>query len=340
MTHLSLFTGIGGLDLAAEAAGFETVGQCEWADYPTAVLAKHWPDVPRWRDIRTLTGESFHERTGLHTVDIISGGFPCQPFSVAGKRRGKDDDRYLWPEMLRVIRELQPAWVVGENVAGIIDMALDTVLADLEGLGYACQTFIIPAGGVNAPHKRERCAIVAHANGGGHIHGQPSKQPEKTGKQALAELEQRGHSLADAKSERLSQRNRLRAQSEIRFERCCQNEFGGEMPTQSGLGRAVDGFPGWMDEVVSKWNDDSWETAVPRITTESANRAARLKCLGNAVVPEQFYPIFKAIADYIIERDYTGREYPKFKQTARCGNAVPPPFAEALVRANLPEWCS
>ena len=100
------------------------------------------------------------------------------------------------------------------------------------------------------------------------------------------------------------------------------------------------GFPGWMDEVVSKWNDDSWETAVPRITTESANRAARLKCLGNAVVPEQFYPIFKAIADYIIERDYTGREYPKFKQTARCGNAVSPPFAEALVRANLPEWCS
>ena len=163
MTHLSLFTGIGGLDLAAEMAGIEAVAQCEWADYPTKVLEKHWPDLPRWRDIRTLTKESFYERTGLRTVDIISGGFPCQPFSVAGERRGEKDDRFLWPEMCRVIKELRPRWVIGENVPGIINLALDTVLSDLEDLGYTTQAFIVPACGADAPHRRDRVFILAYS---------------------------------------------------------------------------------------------------------------------------------------------------------------------------------
>ena len=162
LTHLSLFSGIGGLDLAAEWAGFETVGQCEFADYQTKILEKHWPDVPRWRNIRTLTKESFYDKTGLRTVDIISGGFPCQPFSQAGKKQGTDDDRYLWPEMLRVIRELRPTWVLGENVPGIVNLALDQVLASLDDEDYEAQSFIIPACSVGAWHKRERVVILAH----------------------------------------------------------------------------------------------------------------------------------------------------------------------------------
>lgn len=202
MTHLSLFTGVGGLDLAAEWAGLETVGQCEFADYPTKVLEKRWPDVPRWRDIRTLTAEDFYEKTGLRTVDIISGGFPCQPFSVAGKRRGRDDDRYLWPEALRVVSELRPTWFIGENVAGLVSMAeqdgepvvesrtinriagedyyesvlsqrermlLVGIIEDLERIGYAVQTFVVPACGVGAWHRRERIAIVGYAEHDGRI---------------------------------------------------------------------------------------------------------------------------------------------------------------------------
>lgn len=246
LTHLSLFSGIGGLDLAAEWAGFKTIGQCEWGDYQTKVLEKHWPDVTRWKDIKTLTGESFYDRTGLQTVDLISGGFPCQPFSVSGKHCGKEDDRYLWPEMLKIIKELRPTWIVGENVAGIVNMALDEVLSDLEDEEYSCTSFIIPACSINAPHKRNRVAIVAYNDS-----GRRGKKREFESMDGVRE-QQKNHQLQ------------------------------------------IEEFCSYIYESRANWD---FEPGLDRVVHGIPNQVDRLKCLGNAVVPQQFYPIFKAIAD-------------------------------------------
>jgi DNA (cytosine-5)-methyltransferase 1 len=268
LTHFSLFTGVGGLDLSAEWAGFQTVGQCEWADYPTKVLEKHWPNVPRWRDIRSVTADSFYDKTGLRTVDIISGGFPCQPFSFAGKRKGEEDDRFLWPEMLRVIQELQSSWVVGENVAGIVNMALDQVLSDLENEGYEVQTFIIPACGVEAPHKRERVFIVGWNTNSGNV-GEVGKIQKRQGTESGRVCE----NVANTNKSRCKELELQRESSKRKMFRGISEErstIGGNWSIEPGVGRAANGI---------------------------SNRVDRLECLGNAVVPQQAYPIFQAIAD-------------------------------------------
>ena len=157
MKVLDLFSGIGGFSLGLERAGMETVAFCEIEPFCQKVLAKHWPGVPIYDDVRQLNGERFG------AVDLICGGYPCQPFSVAGKRDGERDDRHLWPEFARLIREIRPRWVIGENVAGHITLGLDDVLSDLERLGYAWEVFVIPACAVGARHRRDRVWIIANA---------------------------------------------------------------------------------------------------------------------------------------------------------------------------------
>lgn len=162
MKVLDLFSGIGGFSLGLERAGMETVAFCEIEPFCQKVLRKHWPEVPIYEDIRTLEYEG--------TVDLICGGFPCQPFSVAGKRQGAKDDRNLWPAMFGIIQKHRPRWVIGENVAGFIDMALDDVAADLECAGYAVRAFDISSDAAGLPTMERHVWIVAQAN---------SKRPQR-----------------------------------------------------------------------------------------------------------------------------------------------------------------
>ena len=191
MKHGSLFSGIGGFDLSAEWMGWENVFHCEIAEFPRKILNHYWPKSESYEDIKKTDFTKWHG-----TVDIISGGFPCQPYSAAGKRLGKEDDRHLWPEMLRVIREVKPQWVVGENVRGLLNwnggMVFHEVCSDLENIGYEVQAFIIPASGVNAPHQRDRLWIVANTdntrtNNGMQFNGERKENDEQRRGQSQSE---------------------------------------------------------------------------------------------------------------------------------------------------------
>jgi DNA (cytosine-5)-methyltransferase 1 len=319
LTHFSLFTGIGGIDLAAEAAGFETVCQCERAAYPLSVLEKHWPDVPKFNNITEITREGFYARTGRSGVTLISGGFPCQPFSQAGKRRGFADERYLWPEMHRVVRELRPRWVIGENVANFVNMGLSKTVSDLEKTGYCVRVFVIPACAVGAWHERKRTFILAsdvsdprclrYKNGRGKIglvrdagRGDTQAGERRFGMDAEAvgggvfpHANGGGGFPSDAETA-------LASKSETDKQPCLPNRAwgercGGQDGAQSFVGGMADGLPSAMDGGVI-WAAEPG--GVPRMAVRGEKWAERLKALGNAVVPQQIYPILKYIAE--IER--------------------------------------
>lgn len=198
MTHGSLFSGIGGFDLAAQWMGWDNKFHCEWEEFPRRILEYHFPNSTSYGNIKETDFTIWRGK-----IDILSGGFPCQPYSNAGKRLGKQDERHLWPEMLRAIREIKPRWVVGENVRGLLNwnggVVLDEIYADLENEGYEVWTFVLPASGVNAPHRRDRAWIVAYSNG--------RVEERNRGANDETQKEIWGHEKVDVPRELLSPRN-------------------------------------------------------------------------------------------------------------------------------------
>jgi DNA (cytosine-5)-methyltransferase 1 len=292
MRHGSLFSGIGGFDLAAEWCGWENVFHCEWNTFGQKVLKHHFPKSISYNDI-TKTNFSIHRGA----IDIISGGFPCQPYSSAGKRLGKEDERHLWPEMLRAIREIQPSWVVGENVSGLTNwnggLVFDEVQSDLEIEGYEVLPFLLPACAVGAPHRRDRIWFIAYSNlyGSNKRNCKNEVNTSKGRFDALSNInESNGNGvIADTCSigqecRKKGQRSEGRTQSNDQFTKRC-NKFprtNFEMfPTQPPICGGDDGLPKELDNITfSKWRNES------------------IKAYGNAIVPQVAYQIFKSICQY------------------------------------------
>jgi DNA (cytosine-5)-methyltransferase 1 len=271
---LDLFSGLGGFSLGLErTGGFETVAFCEIEEFPRRVLAKHWPDVPCFQDVRKLKGSD------IGTVDVICGGYPCQPFSTAGKRQGAADDRHLWPEFMRIVAELRPSWVIGENVAGHISMGLDDVLADLEAENYTARTFVIPACAVGASHRRDRVWTVAHAsdmqrNGCKHHPDAGEGQVPQSG--AGSRTDDVAYAIGGGRPGPGEPVNASHQAAGGKGQ-AAKPEHGGERGkwrVESRMGGVADGFSCWLDEPRE------------RVKPNVKDRAPRLKALGNAVHPD------------------------------------------------------
>ncbi len=260
LNHGSLFSGGGGFDIAAELTGWENVFHCEWNDFCQTILQFYWPDAASYKNIKDFNAKEFKGQ-----VDVLSGGFPCQPFSTAGQRRGTADDRYLWPEMLRVIGECEPKWVVGENVYGLVDwsggLVFDQVHLDLESQGYEVQAFVLPASGVNAPHRRYRVWFVAcrDRSFGGAFH---DTFGERYGYEGGSSVCGQG----------------VKKRQAIKFAAGDRITDWEKWPTQPIFRSGNDGLPDRLDGVTfSKWRQES------------------IRIYGNAVVPQVAGQLFNII---------------------------------------------
>lgn len=301
MTHLGLFEGIGGFSLAARWMGWNTLAWCEWNEFGQKVLRYHFPEAEGFGDITKTDFKKYANR-----IDIITGGFPCQPYSVAGKRKGKEDERHLWPEMLRAIREVQPSWVVGENVSGIINwnrgLVFNEVQTDLEVEGYKVLPFVLPACAKNAPHRRDRVWFIAYSNSnrnntteGGKVgvwEQQDKEQPRNRGAMQINRLsneriitntkcdgvQQNETAIVHNRNRNYKEQTLIREEFASGFGTATKQNDWTKWPTQSPILSGNDGIPRELDSItIPKWRNES------------------LKAYGNAIVPQVAYEIFKAI---------------------------------------------
>ena len=296
LTHGSLFSGIGGFDLASEWMGWENVFHCEWNDFGKRILKYYWPNAISYDDI-TKTDFTIHRGK----IDILTGGFPCQPYSTSGKRLGKEDERHLWPEMLRAIREIKPKYIVGENVLGLVNwnggLVFEEVQANLEAEGYEVQPVILPACAVNAPHRRERVWFVAYANECSEKSSRTSDWVERKGsenndeqKKRRTETEQHFGSSDvqwnDTNTASIRQQEQRESPGSLREETLRKRKASwtyddGRWPTQSPVCNGNDGISERLDTTSisrKEWNEES------------------IKGGGNAIVPQVAFQIFKAVA--------------------------------------------
>ena len=327
LNHLDLFSGIGGFSLGLEATGgFETKAFCDIEEYPRQVLQKHWPHVKQYKDIKELNYERL-KADGINSIDIITGGYPCQPFSVAGRQKGEEDPRHLWPEYFRLVKELRPTWVIGENVSGHIKLGLDTVIKDLESEDYSVRPFSISASSIGANHQRERIWIVAYSERNGLLAAEKQRSFEKTisnqskGKNDTLNVERTSsvsETSSDVENSRRSQwpRAELREENEneTREENANQHQRSSS-PSSSDVANTNDERlqRQWQsrNQFTSRFNSSResseegqgtvgqgwWESEpnMGRVAHGIPKRVDRLKSIGNSLVPQIPYYIGSVI---------------------------------------------
>ena len=293
MTHGSLFSGIGGFDLAASWMGWENIFHCERDEFGQKVLAYHFPNSKLYDDVRTMDANKYRGR-----IDVLTGGFPCQPFSLAGKRKGKEDERHLWPSMLRIIGECRPRYVVGENVKGLVGwsngMVLEEVCVDLENIGYSVQPYLIPACAKNAPHQRMRVWFVAYSNDDrtGRTSRRDESRSEGIQERDKVQLANESDSLryihapnSDSSTGKIEPISRQGQGKSIgRDSQTIRNRWQ-DFPTVPPVCGGNDGLPKELDGITfPKWRRQS------------------VAAYGNAIVPQIAHSIFEAID--IMDREF------------------------------------